>query len=205
MLERNPVVAIIRSKHEVDLVSAVQALFDGGLEAVEITLNTPGALEAVRRLSGQLPADQWIGCGTVTGVDAARAAREAGARFLVTPTLDPETIAYAVEHSTPILPGAFTPTEIHQADRLGATIVKVFPADRLGPSYLRTVLAPLPDLKLMPTGGVTLESLDAWREAGAVAVGVGSTLHRPEWIERGDYASIRQAAEEWTAAISDWR
>ncbi len=204
MLKRNPIVAILRTKTESDLAPVVEALFEGGLGAVEITLNTPGALKVIAQIGARLGPEQLLGCGTVMNAGEARRAVEAGAGFLVTPILDPPTIDYAVRNKTPIFPGAYSPTEVHRAQSLGAACVKVFPAAGLGPDYLRALLAPMPDLRLMPTGGVTLENLSEWRDAGAAAVGVGTTLCRSEWIERRDYRAIRQAAEEWTREAAGW-
>ncbi len=205
MLENNPVVAIIRTPKTIDLNQVCHALYDGGIDAVEITLPTPGSLSAITSLSKQLPGGKWIGCGTVTNVDEAKSAMDAGAQFIVTPILDSETMSLALERDVPIFPGAFSPTEIFRASQLGATMVKVFPAGQLGPQYLKAVLAPLPNLRLMPTGGVSIDNLDAWLDAGASALGVGSSLVKNEWLEKSDFTSIRRAAEQWTAKINQYQ
>ena len=205
MLHRNPVIGIIRCREQTPLVPACMALLEGGLEAVEITLTTPGALDAVtalRRLQGQ---GCLVGNGTITSAEEARRSIEAGAQFLVCPTLDHATIQAANQAGIPILPGAYTPTEILEADRAGAAMVKVFPAEVLGPRYVKSLLAPLPHLKLAPTGGVTLSNLHDWLDAGAIAVGVGGSLINPQWLRDEEHKSLLKAARQWTQKAADWR
>ncbi len=204
MLKHNPVIAIIRCHEPVDLVGVCLALFEGGLEAVEITAPTPGALEAVTRLRKQLGKGQFIGNGTVTCADDARRCLDAGAQFLVSPITDLPTIEVAQQAGVPILPGALTPTEIVAADRAGAAMVKVFPAEQLGPSYIKAVLAPLPHLRLVPTGGVRLHNIREWIDAGAAAVGVGNTLINQSWVKAGNFAALRDEARQWTDATAGW-
>lgn len=204
MLKRNPVIAIIRCHEPVDLVGVCRALFDGGLEAVEITAPTPGALKAVTQLRQQIGDGQLIGNGTVTSADDARRCIDAGAQFLVSPIVDVPTIDAAKQAGVPIFPGALTPTEIVAADRAGATMIKVFPAEQLGPSYVKAVLAPLPHLKLVPTGGVRLHNIDEWLDAGVAAVGVGGTLVDPQRVKAGDFTALRAEAQKWTDATAGW-
>lgn len=204
MIDGNPIIAIVRSKAQVDLDATCSALFDGGLSSLELTLTTPGCLDAIARIRAKVTADQRIGCGSITNVQEAKQAYEAGAQFLVTPFLEPETIAYAKENRVLIAAGAFTPTEIAAASQLGADLIKVFPADALGPAYFRSILAPLPNLRLMPTGGVTLETMDAWHQAGAVALGAGSALVKPEWLLSADYTLLRKEAERWSSRTKEW-
>ncbi len=190
-------IAIVRTKADVDLVELCQALYAGGVEAVEITLNTPGALDAIRQLGTRLPAGRTIGAGTVVTAIDARRAQDAGAQFLVAPTLEPETITFAQEAGLPICAGAYTPTEALAAYRMGADRVKIFPCDQLGPGYIKNLLSPLPDLPLMPTGGVTLDNLDEWFAAGATAVGVGSALLDLKHVQDADWAAIEKTAQTW--------
>jgi 2-dehydro-3-deoxyphosphogluconate aldolase/(4S)-4-hydroxy-2-oxoglutarate aldolase len=171
------------------LVRVCQELVDAGLPAVEVTLTTPGALSAIEAMPGVL------GAGSVRTPSQARQAQEAGAAFLVTPTVSPAVLAAA---TIPVVCGALTPTEIDLAWLSGASFVKVFPSP--GPGYIRDVLAPMPDVPLIPTGGVTLTSVEAYAAAGAVGVGVGSALV----IE--DLAELRRRARAFVAAAeSAWR
>jgi 2-dehydro-3-deoxyphosphogluconate aldolase/(4S)-4-hydroxy-2-oxoglutarate aldolase len=171
-----PVIAIIRAEESRHLRAVVETLFDGGVRAVELTLTTPNALDTIAAASGE--EDRLlVGAGTVLTAEDARAAVEAGARYLITPAVLPEVIEEGARLGVPVLPGAATPTEILQAWRLGAALVKVFPAGPLGgPAYLRAVRAPLPDVPLVPTGGVGIEEVPAYLHAGAHAVGMGAPL-----------------------------
>lgn len=202
ILPRAKVIAIVRSAMPVDLVNAGRALFAGGVRCVEVTLNSPGALHAIERIRADLPADCVIGAGTVLDVDGATQALSAGAQFLVTPLVDAPTIAFARTRGTSIMPGAYTPTEIFTAWRAGATLVKLFPATNLGPGFVREMLAPLPDVRLCPTGGVTLDNAAAWFEAGSTAVGVGSALTPRAALEASDWDAITNNARRWAAALS---
>lgn len=199
------VVAILRRHVPTDLVSCCRALHDGGILAVEITLPTPGSLSAITSLRRKVSGPQLIGAGTITSADDARSAIEAGAQFLVTPTLDTETVLVAKAAGIPICVGAYTPTEALTAYRLGATRVKIFPADDLEPSYIRNILAPLPFLPLMPTGHIRLENVPAWFEAGAVAVGVGPTLLPHELIDAENWTGLTAAARKWADTIAQLR
>ncbi|MEM1108000.1 MAG: bifunctional 4-hydroxy-2-oxoglutarate aldolase/2-dehydro-3-deoxy-phosphogluconate aldolase [Planctomycetota bacterium] len=200
-----PVVGIFRW-HECGavLTATAEALWRGGLRLVEITLNTPGALGAVSELQRRdRPSGAMIGVGTVTSVEEAERAMSAGAEFLVTPIVDEATIRFAAGEGVPILVGAMTPTEGLAASRAGATAVKVFPIDQLGPGYVANVLAPLDGLRLIPTGGITLAELPDYFAAGAVAVGVGPTMIDPAAVEAGDWDAVVAEAERWVSAISD--
>lgn len=193
-VEQSGVVAIIRIQDAARVPAIVKALTDGGVRALEITMTVPGAVEAIRSVAPTLAGEVLIGAGTVC--DAATAAQviEAGAQFIVAPVFDPDTIRACHERDVPIMPGCFTPTEMLNAWRLGADIIKVFPATGLGPGFLKDVRAPLPQLKLMPTGGVTPENAGEWIEAGAVAVALGSALVDPKAAAAGDYGRIEAAA-----------
>ena len=195
-----------------DLAGAVglaQALLDGGVTAVELTMTSPGALEALSLLRERVAAftdgEAALGMGSVLNADMAAAAIENGAQFVVAPTLDLPTVSYCVEQKVPVMPGAFTPTEIQTAWLAGAAVVKVFPATKLGPSYFSDVLAPLPHLKLMPTGGVGLENAGDFVRAGAVAVGVGGALVRKDWVAEGDWEAIAAQARRFVAAVGEAR
>jgi 2-dehydro-3-deoxyphosphogluconate aldolase/(4S)-4-hydroxy-2-oxoglutarate aldolase len=168
------VVAILRCADPVEVGAAV---IEGGVDVVEVPMNVPGSLSAISSLVARFPS-ALVGAGTVMSAAEAVAALDAGARFLLSPVLRPEVVEVAHEAGAAAVPGAFTPTEIDACMRAGADLVKVFPADRLGPADLRTLLAALPDAKLLPTGGITASNAAEWLSAGAVAVGVGGALTR---------------------------
>ncbi|HKW39958.1 MAG TPA: bifunctional 4-hydroxy-2-oxoglutarate aldolase/2-dehydro-3-deoxy-phosphogluconate aldolase [Gemmatimonadales bacterium] len=170
------VIAVVRLSASHPLRGVARALAAGGVRAVEVTLTTPGAIDTI----ADLAADQALGClvgaGTVLDVSAARSVMDAGARFVVSPTLDLAVMRACRDRDVPCIPGAFTPTELVEAWRGGAELVKLFPASAVGPGYVRDVLAPLPFLRLAPSGGVSLENAGDWIRAGAAAVSVGSAL-----------------------------
>src|SRR3989441_242332 len=182
------VIAVVRLPDTTNLRAATAAVAAGGVGAVEITLTTPGALEAISDLAsdeGVGVKGCMIGAGTVLDVKAARDVIARGARFVVSPAFDRFVVRYCRDHHVPCLPGAFTATELLEAWRAGATAVKLFPASTLGPAYLREVLAPLPFLQVVPSGGVSLDNTAEWIQAGAAAVSVGSALitaAAPAWI-----------------------
>ena len=168
------VVAILRAENASRAAAVVDVLLENGIRSVELTLTTKGALEVVERLAATMPDGTDLGMGTVLTADGVDRAVNAGARFVVSPTVVPAVVETATRHGIASYPGAFTPTEIHTAWTAGASAVKLFPGGALGPSYLKAVRAPLPDVPLLPTGGVAIEAVGAWLDAGAVAVGLGS-------------------------------
>lgn len=169
------VFGIVRSAGADEAVAAAQAVLDAGLQAVEVALTTPRALAAVERLTEQRP-DALIGAGTVLDDAAAGAAVRAGARFLVSPNLNPEVIRAGHRYGVPVFPGVTTPSEIVRALEEGADAVKIFPASAVSPSWLRDVRAALPQTPAIPTGGVSIDNAPEWIAAGAVACGMGSAL-----------------------------
>ena len=193
-IEASGVVAIIRMSDAARLSQVVDALTKGGVQALEITMTVPGAVDAIRSVASSLPEGLLLGAGTVLDADTAHLVIDAGARFVVAPVFDPETIRACHERDVPVMPGCFTPTEMLRAWQLGADVIKVFPATSLGPGYLKDVRAPLPQLKLMPTGGVTPANAGEWITAGAVAVGIGSALVDGKAVAAGNYEQIETAA-----------
>src|SRR5580765_1281157 len=175
-IEALGVVAVIRLKDPGKLRAVVDAMADGGVRALEVTMTVPGAVDLIRGLASSLPAGFLLGAGTVTDAATAKAVIDAGACFVVGPVFRPDVIEACHERDVPAMPGCFSPTEILAAYECGADIVKVFPATMLGPQFIKDVRAPLPQVKLMPTGGVTLDNAGDWIRAGAVAVGLGSAL-----------------------------
>jgi 2-dehydro-3-deoxyphosphogluconate aldolase/(4S)-4-hydroxy-2-oxoglutarate aldolase len=196
------VVAVIRLKDPAKLRAVVDALADGGVRALEVTMTVPRAVEMIRELAPTIPEGFLLGAGTVTDAATARAVIDAGATFVVGPVFRPEVIAACHERGVPALPGCFSPTEILAAHEAGADIVKLFPATMLGPQYIKDVRAPLPQVKLMPTGGVTLDNAGDWIRAGAVAVGVGSALVEAKAIEEGRFDVIAANARKVVASVS---
>lgn len=175
-LRADRVTAILRAPTAEDHGRIAETLVRAGVRVVELTLTTPGALEALPELRAEFGSTATIGIGTVTSVDEAKRAIEAGAEFLVTPILDVDVIAVCVSRKVPVIPGALTPTEIFQAWRAGASAVKIFPASTVGPRYLRELRGPFPELAVIPSGGVGLEDAPTWLAEGAVAVGMGGSL-----------------------------
>jgi 2-dehydro-3-deoxyphosphogluconate aldolase/(4S)-4-hydroxy-2-oxoglutarate aldolase len=201
-IERSGVVAVIRMKDPDKVRAVVDAIAEGGVRAIEVTMTVPGAITLIAALAPTMPRGFLFGAGTV--LDAATAAKviDAGAQFVVSPVFRSSLIAACHERNVPVTPGCFTPTEILDAWEAGADIVKVFPATALGPGYIKDVRAPLPHVKLMPTGGVTVENAGEWIKAGAVAVGVGSALLDTKAIETGDYGVLRAKAERIVANVN---
>jgi 2-dehydro-3-deoxyphosphogluconate aldolase/(4S)-4-hydroxy-2-oxoglutarate aldolase len=197
-----PLIAILRGQRTDAIGPAVQALADGGFTAVEVTMNTLDAAAQIRTAVMRAENRLAVGAGTVTTMAELDEAQAAGASFIVTPVVVPEVIAECVHRELPVFPGAFSPTEVFQAHRLGATMVKLFPAHRLGPDYLRDLRAPFPHILLLATGGITPESLPAYTHAGANGFGIGSPLFSPARISAGDWEWLRNRAEQFCTA---WR
>jgi 2-dehydro-3-deoxyphosphogluconate aldolase/(4S)-4-hydroxy-2-oxoglutarate aldolase len=200
-----PIVGILRFFPRDQVEHLVPAVVDGGLVNLEVTLNSPGAADLIRLTRDLLGPRGNVGAGTVTSMQGLDLALEAGASFIVTPVVLPEVIRACVERGVPVMPGAMTPTEIFTAWNLGASLVKVFPADQLGPGHLRAVKAPFPEIRLMPTGGVTVETLPAFRDAGADAFGVGSPLFDPRQVAAGNWDWFRQRASRFCESFGSPR
>jgi 2-dehydro-3-deoxyphosphogluconate aldolase/(4S)-4-hydroxy-2-oxoglutarate aldolase len=201
-IEALGVVAVIRLKDPGKLRAVVDAMADGGVRALEVTMTVPGAVDLIRALASSLPPGFLIGAGTVIDAATARAVIDAGACFVVGPVFRPDVIAACHERDVAAMPGCFSPTEILAAHERGADIVKVFPATMLGPQFLKDVRAPLPQVKLMPTGGVTVENAGDWIRAGAVAVGLGSSLVDAKAIESSRFDVITANARKVVANIA---
>ncbi|HZI79208.1 MAG TPA: bifunctional 4-hydroxy-2-oxoglutarate aldolase/2-dehydro-3-deoxy-phosphogluconate aldolase [Vicinamibacterales bacterium] len=200
-IEREGIVAVIRLESADVLAGVVDALAAGGVRVIEVTMTVPGAIAAIGRLASSVADDVLIGAGTVLDPETARRAIDAGARFVVSPVFRPATIAACHALDVPAIPGCYTPTEILNAWEAGADIVKVFPANGLGPSFLKDVRAPLPQVKLMPTGGVSIDNAGDWLRAGAVAVGVGGALVDARLVAAGDLAALTGRAARIVANV----
>ncbi len=198
-------VAVVRSPDAGAVSWIADTLTNAGVHALEVTLTVPGAIEQIRELAKRLGDDHLVGVGSVLTADQAKAAIDAGAKYVVSPIFRREVITVAAEAGVPAMPGCFTPTEIAEAHDAGAAIVKVFPADAVGMAFFKGVLAPMPHLRLMPTGGVTLDNAGDWLKAGAVAVGVGSALLDKKAIDSRDTADLTARADRLLASVRSGR
>jgi len=204
-IERERVVAVIRLDDPDKLRSVIEALAEGGVRVIEVTMTVPRAIELIAQVAGSAHDDVMIGAGPVLDAATARQAIDAGARFVVSPVFRREVLAACHERGVPAMPGCFTPTEILDAWDAGADIVKVFPSTALGPTFIKDVRAPLPQVKLMPTGGVSIDNAADWLRAGAVAVGIGSALVDAAAVKAGDFASLTRRAEQIMASVNEVR
>jgi 2-dehydro-3-deoxyphosphogluconate aldolase/(4S)-4-hydroxy-2-oxoglutarate aldolase len=195
------IVAVVRLEQYDQALAVAEALLEGGISALEFTLTGSGALEAIAGARGALGDTAQIGVGTVLTPEAAEAAIAAGAQFVVTPAVRPAVVAACRSRGVPCLCGAHTPTEVLAAHEAGAHMIKIFPARAFGPQYLRDLLAPLPGLRLVPTGGIDASNARAYLDAGAVAVGIGGKLVAKEAVASGDWARITEQARACVAAV----
>jgi 2-dehydro-3-deoxyphosphogluconate aldolase/(4S)-4-hydroxy-2-oxoglutarate aldolase len=195
------IVAVVRLDSAEALVNVASALKAGGISTIEFTMSAPGVLEMINQAASHFGRDVLLGAGTVLDPETARAAILAGAEFIVTPTFNPATIELCRRYGKPVVPGALTPTEIQTAWEAGADLVKVFPASVMGPGYLKAVLAPLPHLRLVPTGGVSTDNAAEYIKAGATALGVGGKLVDKAIVARGDWAAITAEAARLVEAV----
>jgi 2-dehydro-3-deoxyphosphogluconate aldolase/(4S)-4-hydroxy-2-oxoglutarate aldolase len=195
------IVAVVRAESGEQLVNVVRALAEGGVTAAEITFTVPGAVEVIGRVRRELGDAVVLGAGTVLDPETARIAILAGAEYLVAPTVNLDVIRLARRYDKPVMPGAFSPTEILSAWEAGADVVKVFPADVGGPAFLKAVHGPLPQIRLMPTGGVDLTTAEAFLKAGACCLGVGGSLVESKAVAAGDFGRIRDLASQFAAFV----
>jgi len=203
------VVAVVRVDSQDEALSATRALLRGGVRCIEITFTVPDAAGVIARVAEESAAGNFeapegellLGAGTVTSAAQAHQALDAGAHYLVSPCVVPDVIAAAQERGVAMLPGALTPTEVFNAYQLGGDIIKIFPAARMGPSYLKDLKAPLPHIPMLPTGGVDAQNAGEWIKAGAVALGVGGKLVDRAAIKAGDWDALTARAKELVAAV----
>ena len=198
-------VAIIRASSSEQLVSVARALYEGGIDIIEVTFTTPGVVEVISAVRKELGRKVLLGAGTVLDPETARAAILAGAEFLVSPCVNLEVIKLGLRYDKLVMPGAYTPTEIVTAWEAGADVVKLFPADIGGAPYLKALKGPLPQVRLMPTGGVNQQTLKDFVNAGACAVGLGSQLVEKDALEQGNFARIQQLASEYVQLMKQAR
>jgi 2-dehydro-3-deoxyphosphogluconate aldolase/(4S)-4-hydroxy-2-oxoglutarate aldolase len=196
------IVAVVRSPDSNQLVEVARALADGGVTTVEITMTVPNALDVVRQLRQALGDRLLLGAGTILDPETARAALLAGAEYLVSPTVNLDVIRLCRRYDKLVMPGAFTPTEILTAWEAGADIVKVFPAEVVGPAFFKALRGPLPQIRLMPTGGVDLTTAAAFLKAGACCLGIGSQLIEPKAVAERNFDRIRELARQYVAVVA---
>lgn len=196
-------VAVIRLKEADKLKKVIEALALGGVSVAEVTMTVPNAIGLIKQVTQELSEDIIVGVGSVLNAETAKQAIEAGAKYVVSPIFKKEIIDMAHEYDVPAMPGCFTPTEVLTAYEYGADVVKVFPADVLGMAFFKGILAPMPHLKLMPTGGVSLTNAGDWIKAGAVAVGIGSALLDKEAIDSENYFKLTENAKLITQSINN--
>ena len=200
-IEACGIVAIIRANSSNELIEAAAAIQTGGVDVIEITMTTPDALQVIGDVAARLGDAVLIGVGSVLDAETARAAMLAGAEFVVSPVTKPDVIEICNRYGKVVVPGAFTPTEILSAWETGADYVKVFPSSGVGFSYIKDIKAPLPQIPLIPTGGINADNAAEFIKAGAAALGVGSALVSSDLIESGDFAMLTERAKKLINAV----
>jgi 2-dehydro-3-deoxyphosphogluconate aldolase/(4S)-4-hydroxy-2-oxoglutarate aldolase len=199
------IVAVIRADNGDLLVDVAEALLAGGVDVMEVTFTVPKAHQVLERVADKLGNRVLLGAGTVLDTETCRAAFLAGAEFIVSPAVNVSVIEMCKRYSKPVMPGAFTPTEVVTAWQAGADIVKIFPSEITGPKYLKALHGPLPHIRLMPTGGVNLETATDFLKAGACALGVGSSLVDPKVVAAGDLKKIEGLARQYQQLVKEFR
>jgi 2-dehydro-3-deoxyphosphogluconate aldolase / (4S)-4-hydroxy-2-oxoglutarate aldolase len=198
----NPgIVAIIRADSSEQLIDAAAALYEGGVAGMEVTMTTPNALHVITDVRKKFGDKILIGVGSVLDTETARLAILAGAEFVVTPITRPDVIQLCNRYGKPIASGAYTPTECMTAHESGADFVKLFPADQVGPNYIRNILAPMPMLRIIPTGGVTVETAASFIKAGCVALAAGSSCVSKDILKTRDWKKLSEIASAFVAAV----
>jgi 2-dehydro-3-deoxyphosphogluconate aldolase / (4S)-4-hydroxy-2-oxoglutarate aldolase len=199
------IVAVIRAESGESLVKVVRALAEGGVTAAEITFTVPDAVDVIRQVRKEIGDAVVLGAGTVLDTESARIALLAGAEYIVSPTVNVEVIRLCRRYDKVMMSGAFTPTEVLTAWEAGADVVKVFPAEIGGPPYLKALRGPLPQVRVMPTGGVDLNTAEGFLKAGACCLGIGSSLVEPKAVAGGDYGRLRDLAGQYSAIVRRFR
>jgi 2-dehydro-3-deoxyphosphogluconate aldolase/(4S)-4-hydroxy-2-oxoglutarate aldolase len=205
LIRSTGVIAIMRAKSSDQLLAAAEAIRAGGVCAIEVTMTTPGALTVIAQATARRDEAVLFGAGTVLDPESARAAILAGAQFIVAPNLNLGVIELCRRYSIPVFPGAYTPTEIVTAWQAGADMVKVFPASIGGPAFIKALKAPLPQIELVPVGGVEIENTADWMRAGSAAVGVGSALVDQKLLDAADFAALTDRGRRLIAEVKRGR
>jgi len=205
LIRETGVIAIIRAQSTGQLLDAADAIKAGGVRVIEVTMTTPGALDVVREAALKYGGEVLFGAGTVLDPETARAAILAGADFIVAPTLSLPAVALCNRYGIPVIPGCYTPTEMLTAWEAGADMIKLFPADVGGPGLVKAILAPLPQLQIIPVGGVNLDTAAEFIRQGAAALGVGSSLINQKLLDAGDLAELTRRAAAFVAQVKEGR
>jgi 2-dehydro-3-deoxyphosphogluconate aldolase/(4S)-4-hydroxy-2-oxoglutarate aldolase len=205
LIRQTGVIAIMRANSSDQLLRAADAIREGGVCVIEVTMTTPGALTIIEQASSRYGQEVLFGVGSVLDGESARTAILAGAQFVVSPSFKPALVEICRRYSIPVMPGAYTPTEVLTAWESGADMVKVFPASFGGPALIKALKAPLPQVELVPVGGVNLETTADFVRAGAAAVGVGSALINQKLLEAGDWAALTERASRFIEEITRGR
>ena len=202
LFQKAPIVGIIRNVSLEDLMQILPVFREAGLTTIEITMNTPGAEEMIRYALENEQSGLNIGAGTVCTKDDLSLALDAGAQFIVTPIINKKVIKSCVKKDVPIFPGAFTPTEIYNAWTLGASMVKIYPATSLGPEYIKDLKAPMNQLKLLPTGGISLDNMAGFLKAGANGLGIGGQLFDKQLIQEKNWEGLKLHFQQYVGILS---
>ena len=201
LIRQTGIIAIMRTRSSDQLIAAAEAIRQGGVQVIEVTMNTPGALEVINAAGKRFGQEVLFGAGTVLDPETAKTAIQAGAEFIVAPTLNLEVIELCKRLNIPVMPGCYTPTEMLAAWDAGADFVKLFPADAGGPAMVKAILAPLPQLQIVPVGGVDLNNAAAFLRSGAAALGVGSSLINQKLLESADFEELTRRAAAFVAEV----
>lgn len=204
-IQASGVVAVVRVDNSEEAIGAVCAVRDGGVQAIEVTFTVPNAEKIIARLANDLGDSILLGAGTVTTIAQAQMAIDAGAAYLISPGFDVEVVSYALGKGVPFFPGVMTPSEVLAAKKAGVEVVKLFPAGRFGPAYLKDLLAPFPGLKIMPTGGIDVNNAADYIKAGAFALGVGGKLVDKAAIKAGNWQALTDTAKDLMRAVREAR
>ena len=198
-------IAVVRARSAGQVLPLAEALISGGMKAIEITFTTPDAPKAIREVHSHFGESAVVGAGTILKEEQLEQAIDAGARFAVSPILRPDLVKPSHVAGCPIMLGAYTPTEAQRAFEAGSDMVKIFPADTLGPAFIKALRAPLPHLPIVPTGGVNLDTMEAFLKAGCHALGVGSSLISSAILQNDDWPQLEQRAKAFTEKLADLR
>lgn len=201
LIRETGIIAIMRAQSSSQLITAADAIKAGGVRVIEVTMTTPGALDVIAAASRKYGSEVLFGAGSVLDAETARAAILAGAGFIVAPTLNLDVIALCNRYSVPVMPGCYTPTEALTAWEAGADMIKLFPASFGGPGLIKAIRAPLPQLEIVPVGGVDLDTAANFIQAGAAALGVGSSLISQKLLDSGDMEALTERAKAFIQVV----
>ncbi len=205
LIRSTGIIAIMRANKSEQLIDAAQAILEGGIRVIEVTLTTPGALKVISKVTENFGDNILFGAGTVLDAESALSAINAGADFIVSPNLNIEVITLCLRYGIPVFPGCFTPTEVLTAWQSGATMVKLFPADVGGPAIIKAIRSPLPQVEIIPVGGVDLRTAADFIRNGASALGVGGSLVNQKILNGGDFSQLTRLAKEFLVEVAKGR